>query len=191
MTTKLDPFFNKAKSWNLEMKALREIMLTCGLTEDLKWRLPCYTLEDNNIAIIQPFKNYFALLFFKGALLKDSKKILVAPGSTQAGRQIRFTTLQEVIKMKATIKAYVKEAIKIEKSGEKVELKKTKDFAVPEEFQKHLDKNKKLKLAFEALTPGRQRAYLHFFSSAKQSETREARVLKCKEMILVGKGLKD
>lgn len=191
MTTKIDLFFDKTKTWNSEMKILREIVLTSGLTEDLKWRLPCYTLEDSNIVIIQPFKNYFALLFFKGALLKDSKKILIVPGNTQVARQIRFTTSQEVIKMKSIIKAYVKEAIQIEKSGEKVELKKTKDFAVPEEFQKQLDKNKKLKAAFEALTPGRQRAYLHFFSSAKQSATREARVLKCKEMILEGKGLKD
>lgn len=191
MNTKVDLFLNKSKSWNSEMKALREIMLASGLTEDLKWRLPCYTLENSNIAIIQPFKNYFALLFFKGALLKDSKKILIAPGNTQAARQIRFTTSQEVIKMKSTIKSYVKEAIQIEKSGEKVELKKTKDFAFPEEFQKQLDKNKKLKAAFEALTPGRQRAYLHFFSSAKQSVTRSERVLKCKDMILAGKGLKD
>lgn len=191
MNSKIDRFFKKAKSWDEEMTILREIILECSLTEELKWRLPCYTMNDCNIVIIQPFKNYFAVMFFKGSLLKDPKKILVAPGSSQATRQIRFTNSQEVVKMKSIIKSYIKEAIKIEKAGQKVELKKTKDFEVPEEFQKKLVKNKKLKVAFEALTPGRQRAYLFYFSSAKQSSTRETRVEKCIQQILKGIGLND
>ncbi len=191
MNQAIDKFLNQAKNWNEGMQTLREIILDCGLTEELKWRLPCYTINDNNIVIIQPFKNYFAIMFFKGALLKDTKKILQAPGNSQAARQIRFTTPEEVVKMKSVIKSYIKEAVKIEKSGQKVELKKTKDFDVPEEFQKQLNKNKKLKTAFEALTPGRQRAYLYHFSSAKQSATRESRVENCTPMILKGKGLND
>lgn len=191
MNSKIDTFLKQAKQWNKEMGTLREIILSCGLTEELKWRLPCYTIDDNNIVIIQPFKNYFAVMFFKGSLLKDPKKILATPGSSQAIRQIRFANTQEVLKMKSTIKSYIKEAIKIEKLGLKVELKKTKDFKVPEEFQKQLDKNKKLKTAFEALTPGRQRAYIFYFSAAKQSSTRQSRVEKCMPMILKGQGLND
>lgn len=173
------------------MTLLREIILGCGLTEELKWRLPCYTANENNIVIIQPFKKYFAVMFFQGALLKDTKKILVVPGKSQAIRQIRFNDAEEVQKMRSTIQAYIKEAIKLGKAGEKVKLKETKDFEVPEEFQKQLNKNKKLKAAFEALTPGRQRGYLFYFSSAKQSATREARVEKCSKLILAGKGLTD
>lgn len=191
MNPKIDKFLNQAKSWKEEMKTLREVILETGLNEDLKWRLPCYTIDDSNIVIIQPFKNYFAVMFFKGALLKDPKKILIPPGNSQAARQIRFTSAQEVVKMKSTIKSYIKEAIKIDQAGLKVELKKTEDYEVPEEFQKQLDKNKKLAKAFEALTPGRQKGYLYFFSSAKQSATREARVEKCKQQILDGKGLKE
>lgn len=191
MISKVDQFFDKAKTWNLEMLELRKIILECDLNEDLKWRLPCYMLNDSNVVIIQPFKDYCAILFFKGSLLKDSKKILKAPGNSQAARQIRFTSTKEITKLKATIKSYIQEAIKIDESGEKVVLKKTADFKVPEEFQKHLDKNKKLKKAFDSLTPGRQRGYLHFFSSAKQSATREARVMKCQDMILQGLGLND
>lgn len=191
MNPKIDKFLNQAKSWKEEMKTLREVILETGLNEDLKWRLPCYTIDDSNIVIIQPFKNYFAVMFFKGALLKDPKKILIPPGNSQAARQIRFTNSQEVEKMKSTIKSYIKEAVKIEKAGLKVELKKTEDYEVPEEFQRQLDKNKKLAKAFAALTPGRQKGYLYFFSSAKQSATREARVEKCKQQILDGKGLKE
>lgn len=188
---KIDRFLNHAKKWQVEMKKLRAIILDCGLTEELKWRLPCYMFQESNIVIIQEFKNYCALMFFKGALLKDSKKILVPPGNSQAARQIRFTNPEEVSKLKTLIKSYVKEAIKVEKAGLKVELKKTKDFNLPEEFQKRLDKNSKLKAAFEALTPGRQRAYLYYFSAAKQSTTRERRVEKSMPQILNGKGLND
>lgn len=173
------------------MKELRAIALDCGLTEELKWRLPCYTFEEANIVIIQGFKEYCALMFFKGALLKDTKKILKAPGSSQAARQARFTNVKEIAKLKSTLKSYIKEAIKAEKAGLKVELKETKDFEVPEEFQKKLDGSAKLKAAFEKLTPGRQRGYLFYFSGAKQSKTRESRIEKCMPQILKGKGLND
>lgn len=191
MNPKIDRFINHAKTWQEEMATIRSIVLGCGLTEELKWRLPCYTLEGDNIVIIQGFKEYCALMFFKGALLKDSKKILKAPGNSQAARQIRFKNTKEVEKLKSVIKSYIKEAIKIEKSGEKVTLKKTEDFKVPKEFQDKLNKDPKLKTAFYALTPGRQRAYLYYFSGAKQSKTIEARVEKCMPLILKGQGLKD
>lgn len=191
MNKKIDQFVEKAKKWQDEIKLFREIALECGLEEELKWRLPCYMLEENNVVIIQPFKEYCALMFFKGALLKDSKKLLKTPGTSQSVRQIRVTNITEAKKLKATIKSYVKEAIKIEKSGEKVELKKTSDFKVPAEFKTKLDKMPKLKTAFNALTPGRQRAYLYFFSSAKQATTRESRVEKYIPQILKGKGMND
>lgn len=188
---KIDKFLKTAKKWPAEMKKIREICLSSGLTEELKWRLPCYTLDDSNVAIIQPFKEYCAIMFFKGALLKDTKKLLDTPGTSQVVRQLRFTDLQEIIKKQTTIKSYLKEAIKIEKSGLEVEKKKTSDFEVPEEFQTQLDKNSKLKAAFASLTPGRQRAYLFFFAQAKQAKTREERVKKFIPSILKGKGMHD
>jgi uncharacterized protein YdeI (YjbR/CyaY-like superfamily) len=158
----------------------------------LKWGKPCYTFQKGNIVIIQPFKEYCALMFFKGVLLKDVDGILIKPGErTQAGRQIRFTNVQEIIDVKPILKTYVNQAIEVEKAGLKVNLKKTADFIIPEEFQKKLDENPALNTAFKALTPGRQRAYIHYFSSAKQSKTRESRVEKCIPQILNGKGLRE
>lgn len=191
MNTKVDKFLSQAKKWQEEIKLFREIALECGLEEELKWRLPCYVLEGDNVVIIQPFKEYCALMFFKGALLKDTKKILKTPGTSQSVRQIRVTNIQEAKKLRATIKSYVKEAIKIEKSGEKVKLKKTSEFKVPAEFKTKLESMPKLKTAFNSLTPGRQRAYLYFFSSAKQAATRESRVEKYIPQILKGKGMND
>lgn len=188
---KIDRYLKHVKNWQEEMEELRGIVLDCGLTEELKWRLPCYTFEESNVVIIQGFKDYCALMFFKGALLKDSKKILKAPGSSQAARQLRFTSVKDIQKMRSTIKSYIQEAIKIEKAGLKVELKKTSDFKVPEEFQTKLNEMPKLKTAFQNLTPGRQRAYLFYFSGAKQSKTRESRIEKCMKQILSGKGLND
>lgn len=189
---KVDIYLKNAKNWQNEIKTLRKILLDCGLTEELKWRLPCYTFEEGNIVIIQGFKNFCALMFFKGALLKDTKGKLVPPGKdSQAARRIEFTSEQEIKKIKTILKAYVKEAIEVERSGLKVKLKDVKEFEVPEEFKKRLNKNSKLKIAFESLTPGRQRAYLLHFSSAKQSETRELRIDKCMKRILAGKGLND
>lgn len=189
---KVDAVLAKAKHWQEEFKALRAIILDCELTEDFKWGQPCYTLGKSNIVLIHGFKEYCALLFFKGALLKDAKGILVQQTeNVQAARQLRFTQVKDILKLQATIKAYVKEAIKVEKSGLKVELKKTTEFAVPEEFQRQLNKSSALKTAFAALTPGRQRAYLLHFSAAKQSKTRESRVEKAMPKILVGKGLDD
>lgn len=177
--------------WEKETEELRKIILKHGLTEETKWRLPCFTLEGQNVLIIQPFKNYFAIMFFKGALLKDPKRLLKTPGVSQVVRQLRFTDIKEVTKLKPVINAYIKEAIKLQKTGKKVVLKKTEEFPVPEEFKKRLAKNKLLKKAFEALTPGRQRQYLFYFSSAKQSATREARVEKYTKQILCGKGMND
>jgi uncharacterized protein YdeI (YjbR/CyaY-like superfamily) len=189
---KVDFFFNKGKQWKEEFLELRSIILDCGLTEELKWGNPCYTKEDTNIVLIHGFKEYCAILFFKGALLKDSKKILIQQTeNVQAARQIRFTNLQEIVKLEKTLKAYIKEAIEVEKAGLKVAFKKTTEYKVPEEFQIQLDKNSKLKKAFEALTPGRQRAYLFYFSQAKQSKTREARIEKCIPQILQGIGLNE
>jgi uncharacterized protein YdeI (YjbR/CyaY-like superfamily) len=192
MNPKVDWFFNKDTKWQEEFQTLRTVILDCNLVEELKWGQPCYTYEKNNIVLIHGFKDYCALLFFKGALLKDKKKILIQQTeNVQAARQIRFTSLQEIQKLKKTIESYIYEAIKVEESGLKVELKKTKDFAMPEEFQKKLDKNRALKKAFESLTPGRQRGYLLYFSSAKQVKTREARIEKYQKQILAGKGLED
>lgn len=192
MYPKVDFFFNKAKQWKQEFKLLRNIILDCDLTEELKWGQACYTLNKKNIVLIHGFKDYCALLFFKGALLKDAKNILIQQTeNVQAARQMRFTSIKEVIKLKPAIKAYVKEAIAIEKSGAKVELKKTKEFEMADEFKNKLDEMPSLKKAFKALTPGRQRGYLLYFSSAKQSKTREARVEKYVPQILKGKGLDD
>jgi len=188
---KVDGYLAKEKKWQEEQKKLRKIVLDCQLTEVLKWRHPCYTFQNKNIVLIGSFKEYCALLFVKGALLKDAKRILVQPGITQAGRQIRFTSLREIVKMETILKTYIKEAIEVEKSGLKVNKKTTADFDVPEEFQNKLDKIPALKAAFDALTPGRQRGYLFYFSGAKQSKTRESRVEKYIPQILKGKGLDD
>ena len=192
MNPKVDWYFSKAKKWQKEVENLRTIVLDCGLTEELKWGVPCYTFQESNIVLIHVFKEYCALLFFKGVLLKDTKGILIQQTkNVQVARQVRFTSAQEIMKMKSTLKAYVKEAIAVEKSGLKADLKKTTEFTMPEEFKNKLDENRALKTAFYALTPGRQRGYLLYFSQAKQAETREARVEKCKMQILQGKGLND
>jgi uncharacterized protein YdeI (YjbR/CyaY-like superfamily) len=192
MIPKVDDFIHKATNWHDEFVELRRISLDCGLTEELKWRLPCYTYENNNIVIIQGFKEYCALMFFKGALLKDANHILIKMGKhTQAGRQIRFTNVQEIEEMEPILKAYIYEAIEVEKAGLEVKYKKTSDYKIPEEFQKKLDEIPALKRAFEALTPGRQRAYIIYFSQPKQSKTRESRVEKSVQQILAGKGLND
>jgi len=192
MNPKVDFFFDKAKKWQEEMEKLRMIVLDCGLTEELKWGCPCYTSENSNIVLIHAFKEYCALLFFKGALLNDAKGILITQTeNVQSGRQIRFTSVKEIDKMQRVLKTYIYEAIEVEKAGLKVEFKKTAEFAMPEEFQKQLDKNAALKKAFNALTPGRQRGYLLYFSAAKQSKTREARIDKYIPHILVGRGLND
>ena len=188
---KVDAILRKATKWQKEFEALRAIILDHGLTEELKWYQPCYQLEGKNVVLIHGFKQYCALLFFKGALLKDPKRILVTPGQHQAARQIRFTNVQEIVKMKAVLKAYIREAIEIEKSGLKVKLKKTSEFTIPAEFQRKLNELPALKTAFHALTPGRQRGYIFHFSQPKQSKTREARVEKCMKLILSGKGLTD
>lgn len=192
MNQKVDAFLNSAKNWRDEMEFLRTIILDCGLEEDLKWGKPCYSFQKTNLAIIQPFKDFCALLFFNGALLQDTNNILVKPGeNTQAGRQIRFTNLQELKKQKSTLKAYLYEAIEVEKAGLKVIFKPTTEYPIPAEFQNKLDTNPALKKAFEALTPGRQRAYLMHFTAAKQSKTREARIESYIARILNGKGMAD
>ena len=190
MNPKVDWYFSEAKKWQQESKKLRTIVLDCGLTEELKWGKPCYTFEGSNVVLIHGFKEYCALLFFKGALLKDAKGILVQQTeNVQAARQIRFRNVREIAEMEKTIKAYIKEAK--EKAGLEVPYKKTSEFKVPEEFQNKLKASRGLKGAFEALTPGRQRGYLLYFSAPKQSKTREARVEKCMQQILNGKGLND
>lgn len=189
---KVDFFFDKATKWQEEYKTLRTIILDCGLTEEFKWMHPCYTFENRNILLIHGFKEYCAILFMKGALLKDPKHILIQQTeNVQSARQIRFTNVREIVKLKPVLKAYIRQAIEVEKTGLKVILKKTSDFKMPVEFQKKLDENPALKDAFEALTPGRQRAYLFYFSQPKLSKTREARVEKCVELILDGMGLND
>jgi len=192
MNPKVDWFFAKDTQWQKEYEKLRTIILNCGLMEELKWGCPCYTFENTNIVLIHGFKEYCALLFFKGALLNDPNGILIQQTkNVQSARQIRFTNVREIVKMEKILKAYVYEAIEVERAGLKVKLKKTSEFKVPEEFQKRLDKNKVLKKAFDALTPGRQRAYIFYFSQAKQPKTREARVEKYIKQILSGKGLDD
>jgi len=192
MNPKVDWYFEKEKKWSAEIKKLRTIALGCDLVEELKWGCPCYTFQKSNIVLIHVFKEYCAYLFFKGALLKDKKKILIQQTeNVQAARQIRFTNVQQITKLEKVLKAYIYEAVQVEESGVKVELKKTKEFPMAEEFKAKLNKNRALKTAFEALTPGRQRGYLLYFSSAKQSKTREARVEKYIPQILNGKGLED
>jgi uncharacterized protein YdeI (YjbR/CyaY-like superfamily) len=192
MNPKVDFYFSKANKWQEEIKKLRIIVLECGLTEELKWGVPCYRLQKSNIVLIHVFKEYCALLFFKGALLNDANGILVQQTkNVQSARQIRFTNSREIVKMKAILKAYIYEAIEVERAGLKVNLKKTSEFTIPEEFQKKLDEIPPLKAAFDRLTPGRQRGYLFYFSQPKQSKTRESRVEKCKRQILSGKGLDE
>lgn len=189
---KADWYFTKNKTWQEEIEVLRTIVLSCGLTEELKWGCPCYTFEKRNIVLIHVFKEYCAYLFFKGALLKDDNNILVQQTeNVQAGRQVRFTNVKEIVKNEKMLKAYIYEAIEVEKAGLKVPLKKTTEFKMPEEFEKKLAKDKALKTAFYALTPGRQRGYLLHFSQPKQSRTREARIEKSIQQILDGKGLND
>lgn len=191
MNPAVDFYFSKSK-WPKELEQMRLIALGCGLTEELKWGCPCYSFEKANIVLIHEFKEYCAYLFFKGALLNDANGILVQQTkNVQAARQIRFTNAKEIVKMKASLKAYIDEAIEVEKAGLKVKLKKTEEFTMPEEFKKKIEKDKKLKTAFNALTPGRQRGYLLHFSQAKQSATREARIKKCIPQILKRIGLND
>ncbi len=192
MNPKVDFYFSRAKKWQEEFEKLRNVILDCGLTEELKWGCPCYTFEKSNIVLMHGFKEYCALLFFKGALLNDAKGILIQQTkNVQAARQIRFTSVREIVKLKPILKAYIYEAIEVEKAGLKVPLKKTKEFNIPEEFQNKLDEIPALKTAIKALTPGRQRAYLLYFSQPKQSKTRGSRVEKCMQQILNGKGLND
>jgi uncharacterized protein YdeI (YjbR/CyaY-like superfamily) len=189
---KVDRLLHHVDQWHDEFEALREIVLGCDLTEELKWRQPCYAFEGRNVVLIHGFKEYCALLFFKGALLKDPRKILIKQTENmQSTRQIRFTSVQEIVKMKSALKAYIQEAIAVEKAGLKVKLKETADFKIPEEFQNKLDENPALKAAFRSLTPGRQRGYIFYFSQPKQSKTREARVERYMPQILGGKGLDD
>lgn len=192
MNPKVDWFFTKATQWQKEYEKLRTIVLDCHLVEDLKWGCPCYTFEKKNIVLIHGFKEYCALLFFKGALLKDPKGILIQQTeNVQSARQIRFTNVKEIAKIEKTLRAYIYNAVEVEEAGLTVKYKKTEDFKTPEEFQHKLDKMPALKKAFDALTPGRQRAYIFYFSQAKQSKTREARVEKYVKQILEGKGLDD
>jgi uncharacterized protein YdeI (YjbR/CyaY-like superfamily) len=192
MNPKVDFYFSKAQKWQEELEKLRMIILDCQLTEDLKWGVPCYTFQESNIVLIHGFKEYCAILFVKGALLKDANGILIQQTkNVQAGRQIRFTNVREIVEMEPILKAYIHEAIEVEKAGLKVDFKKTTEFIVPREFQIKLEEIPALKDAFEALTPGRQRAYILYFSAPKQSKTREARIEKCMPQILNGKGLND
>jgi uncharacterized protein YdeI (YjbR/CyaY-like superfamily) len=188
----VDFYFNQAKKWQPELERLRMVVLDCGLTEELKWGVPCYTIKEKNIVLIHVFKEYCAVLFFKGALLNDADGILIRQTeNVQAARQMRFTNIREITKMETLLKTYIYEAIEVEKAGLKVTLKRPVDFKISEEFQRRMNENPALKTAFEALTPGRQRAYLLHFSAPKQPRTRESRVEKCIQDILSGKGLTD
>ncbi|MEI8073193.1 MAG: DUF1801 domain-containing protein [Bacteroidota bacterium] len=192
MNPKIDTFLSTAKKWQEEMEQLRKIILDCGLTEELKWGKPCYSFQNTNLVIIQPFKEYCALLFFNGALLNDPNGILIKPGeNTQVGRQIRFTNLQEIRKLKPVLNAYLYEAIEVEKAGLKLTPKTNTAYVIPEEFQIKLNSLPALKNAFEALTPGRQRAYIIYFSAPKQSKTRETRIENYLQKIMSGKGIAD
>lgn len=192
MNPKVDFYFIKAQKWQKELKQLRTIILDCGLTEELKWGSPCYTFGKSNIVLIHVFKEYCALLFFKGALLNDAQGILIQQTkNVQAGRQVRFTSVREIVKMKSTLKSYIYEAIEVQKAGLKVNLSANTTLKFPEEFQSKLDENAALKTAFNALTPGRQRGYNLYFSAPKQSKTRTSRIEKYTAQILNGKGLND
>ncbi|MGE7608814.1 YdeI/OmpD-associated family protein [Peribacillus frigoritolerans] len=189
---KVDEFLGKAKKWKEEYETLRNIVLDCELTEEFKWMHPCYTFENKNIVLIHGFKEYCALLFHKGALLQDAHGLLIQQTeNVQGARQIRFTNLQEIVATESILKAYIHEAIEVEKAGLEVEFKKNEEFIIPEELHNKFNEIPALKAAFEALTPGRQRAYILHFSQAKQSKTRESRIEKCMQKILDGKGLKD
>jgi uncharacterized protein YdeI (YjbR/CyaY-like superfamily) len=192
MNPTVDWYFNKPTKWQAAYSALRMLLLDCRLIEELKWGCPCYSAGKSNIVLIHGFKDYCALLFMQGALLKDQKKILVQQTeNVQSARQIRFTTVEEILKNKSLIKSYIKEAMAIDKAGLKMELKKTTEYKIPEEFQVVLNDMPELKKAFQALTPGRQRGYLLYFSAPKQAKTREARIEKYLQQILNGKGLDD
>jgi uncharacterized protein YdeI (YjbR/CyaY-like superfamily) len=192
MNPKVDWFFSKDTKWQREYERLRTIILDCGLIEELKWGCPCYTFQNTNIVLIHGFKEYCALLFFKGALLNDPNDILIQQTkNVQAARQIRFTNAREIVKMEKILRAYIYEAIEVEKAGLKVKFKKISEFKIPEEFQKKINKTPALKTAFYALTPGRQRGYIFYFSQPKQSKTRESRIEKYMKQILNGKGLND
>ncbi len=192
MNPKVDWFFTKADKWQAEFEQLRTLILNCGLTEELKWGCPCYTFQKSNILLIHGFKEYCAILFMKGALLNDTNGILIQQTeNVQAARQIRFRHLKEIIALEPVLKAYIFEAIEVEKAGLKVELKQRTDLVFPEEFQQKLADNPALKTAFEALTAGRQRAYNLHFSAPKQSQTRASRVEKCMHQILNGKGFNE
>jgi len=192
MNPKVDWFFNKESQWQEEYGKLRLICLSCGLTEELKWGCPCYAFKGGNVVLIHGFKEYCALLLFKGALLNDTHGILIRQTeNVQSARQIRFTNIREIVDLEPVLKAYIHEAIEVEKAGLKVELKKTSDFNIPNELQYKLDHIPALKTAFDALTPGRQRGYLFYFSQPKQSKTREARIEKYIPQILNGKGMDD
>ena len=189
---KVNSVLRQTTEWHEEFETLRSIVLECQLTEELKWYQPCYTFQNRNVVLIHGFKEYCALLFFKGALLKDPKRILIQQTeNVQAARQVRFTSVRAIVKMKPILKAYIQEAIEVEKAGLKVKLKKTSDFKIPEEFQSKLDEIPALQTAFRALTPGRQRGYLFYFAQPKQSKTRAARVERCMQQIFNGKGIND
>lgn len=189
---KVDAFIQNARSWRKEYEALRAIILDCPLVEEFKWGKPCYSHDGKNVVLMHGFKEYCALLFMKGALLKDAKGILISQTeNTQSARQIRFTSVQDIERMRSALKAYIKEAIEVERSGLKVDFKKTEEFSIPGEFQEQLNTHPALKSAFEALTPGRQRGYLLYFSGAKQAKTRASRVEKYLQKILDGKGMND
>jgi uncharacterized protein YdeI (YjbR/CyaY-like superfamily) len=192
MNPKVDWFFSKDTKWQREYERLRTIILDCGLIEELKWGCPCYTFQNTNIVLIHGFKEYCAVLFFKGTLLNDPNDILIQQTkNVQAARQIRFTNVREIVKMEKILRAYIYEAIEVEKAGLKVKFKKISEFKIPDEFQKKLNKTPALKTAFYALTPGRQRGYIFYFSQPKQSKTRESRIEKYMKQILNGKGLND
>jgi uncharacterized protein YdeI (YjbR/CyaY-like superfamily) len=192
MNPRVDFFFSKAEKWLEEFEKLRMIILDCGLTEELKWGVPCYTFQKSNIVLIHGFKEYCAILFIKGALLHDVHGLLIQQTeNVQAARQIRFTNVREIVEMEPILKAYIHEAIEAEKAGLKVNYKKATEFIIPEEFINKLEGVPGLQDAFEALTPGRQRAYILYFSAPKQSKTRESRIEKCMPQILIGKGLND
>jgi uncharacterized protein YdeI (YjbR/CyaY-like superfamily) len=192
MNPRVDQYLSTVEKWQEELRALRKILLECGLIEELKWGAPCYSFQNTNVAIIGGLKEYCVLSFFKGALLQDTEDILMKPGdNTQSARLIRFTNVREILGMEPLLKAYIYEAIEVEKAGLKVKLKKIKEHFIPEEFQKKLNKSQELKKAFETLTPGRQRAYLLYFSSPKQAKTRETRIEKYMKQILKGKGINE
>jgi uncharacterized protein YdeI (YjbR/CyaY-like superfamily) len=192
MNPRVDFFFNKAGKWQKEYAKLRTIILDCGLNEELKWGVPCYTFQKKNVVLIHGFKDYCAILFPKGVLLQDPSGILIQQTkNVQSARQVRFTNVREIARLEPVLKAYIYEAIEVEKAGAKINHKTTAEFEIPEEFKNKLDKNRALKKAFEALTPGRQRSYLFYFSQPKLSKTREARVEKYTKQILSGRGLDD